>query len=190
MEKFVSIYVLAILLFVGYIYGQKSELVKVKSSVDGREYLVRDLEDKKGAADLLARVRKKLVTLANHLEKKHSKDPRIQRMIRNFNPDAISESTPKSTYTSYSINKGEKIVFCLRSRNDKQELAEENLLMFVALHEMGHVITESIGHTQEFWDNFRYLLEHAIKIGVYTKEDFKNNPREYCGTQITDSPLP
>ena len=62
--------------------------------------------------------------------------------------------------------------------------------MFVALHEMGHVITESIGHTQEFWDNFRYLLEKAIALGVYSKEDFKNNPREYCGTQITDSPLP
>ena len=58
-----------------------------------------------------------------------------------------------------------------------------------ALHEMGHVITESIGHTQEFWDNFRYLLQKAISLGIYVKQDFKNNPQEYCGTQITDSPL-
>ena len=54
---------------------------------------------------------------------------------------------------------------------------------------MGHVITESIGHTQEFWDNFRYLLQKAISLGIYVKQDFKNNPQEYCGTQITDSPL-
>ena len=190
MEDFVLIYVVAILCFVGYIYNQHSELTKVVSSVDGKTYLVRDLPDKQSAADLLARVKNKLVKLATHLEKTEGKDPRIQRLSRNFNPDAISESTPNSTYTSYSVNKGEKIVFCLRSRDESQKLAEENLLMFVALHEMGHVITESIGHTPEFWDNFRYLLEKAIALGVYTKEDFKNNPREYCGTQITDSPLP
>ena len=181
MEKFLSIYLGLFVIFIAYIYLQKKELTKVVSTVDNNTYLVRDLPDKQQAANLLSRVRIKLVKLANHLEKTESKDPRIQRMIRNFNPDAISESTPHSTYTSYSINKGEKIVFCLRSRNDKQELAEENLLMFVALHEMGHVITESIGHTQEFWDNFRYLLEHAIKIGVYTKEDFKNNNPDFRG---------
>ncbi len=190
MEDFVIIYVILILLFVGYIYNQNSELTRVTSSVDGNSYLVRELPDKQQAADLIASVRKKLVKLASYLEKNKPDDPRIQRLTRNFNPDAISESTPDSTYTSYSVNKGEKIVFCLRSRDENQKLAEENLLMFVALHELGHVITESVGHTQEFWDNFKYLLQEAISLGVYTKEDFKKNPREYCGTQITDSPLP
>ena len=62
MEQFVLIYVVAILCFVGYIYSQHSELTKL-SSVDGKTYLVRDLPDKQQAADLLARVKGKLVTL-------------------------------------------------------------------------------------------------------------------------------
>ena len=61
--------------------------------------------------------------------------------------------------------------------------------MFVALHEMGHICTKSIGHTDEFWNNFKWLLQKSIDINVYTKQDFRKNPQEYCGTTITDSPL-
>ena len=61
--------------------------------------------------------------------------------------------------------------------------------MFVALHELGHLMTKSIGHTEEFWKNFKFLLQEAIKIGIYTKDDFNKNPVEYCGTNITDTPL-
>jgi hypothetical protein len=50
-------------------------------------------------------------------------------------------------------------------------------------------MTESIGHTQEFWDNFRFILKNAIQKGYYTIQDFKKQPVRYCGTNITDSPL-
>jgi predicted metal-dependent hydrolase len=38
--------------------------------------------------------------------------------------------------------------------------------MFVTLHEMAHLMTESLDahkHTREFWSNFRRLLEDASK---------------------------
>ena len=54
---------------------------------------------------------------------------------------------------------------------------------------MGHLASESIGHTTEFWDNFRWILEESINIGVYIKQDFKNNHVEYCGISITSTPL-
>ena len=73
--------------------------------------------------------------------------------------------------------------------NNKVYDSDENLLVFVALHELGHVMTKSTGHTEEFWDNFRFLLKESIKIGVYKRQDFKKNPQKYCGTKITDSPL-
>ncbi len=38
-------------------------------------------------------------------------------------------------------------------------------------------------------DNFKWILEEAINIGVYKKQDFKLNNVEYCGMTITDSPL-
>ena len=40
----------------------------------------------------------------------------IRRLYKNFNPEAFSETTPDAKYTSYSVNKGEKIVFCLEGR--------------------------------------------------------------------------
>lgn len=191
MENFIYIYLIAIIILLGYIYydSYHTDLVKETSNVDGKTYLVRNLPDKKEAADLIASVKDKLVKLVDYLENKYPNDPRVERMVVNFKPDKIMESTPNSKYTSYSVNKGEKVVLCLRSRNSKEELVEENVLMFVALHEMAHVCTKSIGHTDEFWTNFKWLLQKSIDIKIYTKQDFRKEPQEYCGTTITDSPL-
>jgi predicted metal-dependent hydrolase len=191
MDNFVSIYIICILLLISYIYYESyySELVSVESTIDGRSYLVRGLPDKSDAANLLASVRKKLIQLVNHLEIKFTNDQRVARLLLRYKPNNLMESTPNNKYTSYSINKGEKVVLCLRSRNSKNILVKENLLMFVALHELSHIMTKSIGHTKEFWDNFRFLLSESIKIKIYNKQNFRKFPKEYCGTQITDSPL-
>ena len=60
--------------------------------------------------------------------------------------------------------------------------------MFVALHELAHVMTKSVGHTEEFWSNFRYLLKNSIKLGIYKYQDFRKKPVKYCGITITDTP--
>ena len=54
---------------------------------------------------------------------------------------------------------------------------------------MGHLASESIGHTEEFWDNFKWLLEESINIGIYVKQDFETKSVEYCGMNITSTPL-
>jgi predicted metal-dependent hydrolase len=87
------------------------------------------------------------------------------------------------------VNKGEKIVFCLRSKDKFANLEDENVIMFVAIHELAHIMTISIGHTEEFWNNFRFMLKEAIKMGIYIRHNFKKKPEKYCGTMITDSPL-
>lgn len=164
-------------------------LEKVKSSMDGHEYLVQSLPDKAEAANLLAKIRAGLEKVVSHLQKISPQDPRTKQILAQFKSDRIQEGTEKSKYTSYSINKGERIVFCLRSRDEKQALVDENTMMFVALHELAHIGTESTGHTQEFWDNFSWILEEAIQVGAYTQQDFKKKPVKYCGTEITSSPL-
>lgn len=165
------------------------ELEWVISNIDGQKYQVRSLPDKQDAADLLANIRKKLDTMVEHFGKVESSDERVQRMIKNYNPNKLSEGTDSAKYTSYSINKGEKIIFCLRSRDGKNELVDLNTMTFVALHELAHIATVSIGHTAEFWDNFRWILGEAINIGVYKDRDYKKSPQPYCGITITDSPL-
>ena len=113
----------------------------------------------------------------------------IDRLIKNFNPNAFSETTPDAQYTSYSVNKGEKIVFCLRNKSQDEELVKENIITFVAIHELGHLMTKSIGHEPEFWNTFKLLLKIAIEHGIYKNIDFNSTPKEYCGVNITDTPL-
>jgi predicted metal-dependent hydrolase len=57
------------------------------------------------------------------------------------------------------------------------------------LHEMAHLMTETIGHTPEFWANFKRILGDAIKITIYTQTNYAQSPVNYCGMKITDSPL-
>mgnify|MGYP003317770921 CR=1 FL=1 len=46
-----------------------------------------------------------------------------------------------------------------------------------------------IGHTSEFWNNFKFILKEAIDHNIYKDIDFKNHPKNYCGMKITNSPL-
>tara|TARA_B110000908_G_C10195102_1_gene422478 strand:- start:381 stop:956 length:576 start_codon:yes stop_codon:yes gene_type:complete len=184
----ITIIVIVLVFFLHY-ESTYSELTYVLSKLDNNEYLVRNREDKQEGADLLAKIKMNLDKLVVFLKKNNYKDVRVKRLVEKYNPKNISESIPNTNYTSYSVNKGEKIVFCIRSKDKKQELVDINTIMFVAIHEIAHIMTKSIGHTSEFWENMKYLLQKGIKIGIYRKIDYKNNPVKYCGTDITNSPL-
>lgn len=189
MEQLIVIFIILVIIlsmFMKY-EGKNGDLVYVRSPVDGREYQVRNRPDKQAAADLLARVNRKLQTIVDHVGETNSED--AKRLVDNYNPDVISESLSDSSHTSYSVNKGEKVVFCIRSKDEAEELVDENTMTFVAIHELAHLMTKSIGHGEDFWDNMRYLLKVAIQLGLYTKQDFRANPVTYCGTRITDTPL-
>ena len=174
-----------------YYEGFMTDIEYVQSPHDNRFYLVRNLPDKVEAAGLLSVIRARLTLFVHHLKKIYPNDRRITRLFNNFNPNQISESTPDSKYTSYSINKGEKIVFCVRQRNDLNELVDLNTMMFVAIHELSHLMTLSVGHTKEFWENMKFLLKEALseKIQLYNYQPFHHEPQPYCGTMITDTPL-
>ena len=96
---------------------------------------------------------------------------------------------PTSEYTAYSENKGEKLAFCVNTTKKGNKLIDENTLTFVAIHELAHTMTESIGHKEEFWKNFKFLLENAVRSHVYTPVDYSKHPISYCGMMINESPL-
>eukprot|EP00798_Chlamydomonas_sp_ICE-L_P014866 gene14866-biopygen23894 len=131
-----------------YLRGFYCEVVFVSSDVDGRKYLMRQLPDRQNAANLMARINSNLNKLVQHLVAKYPKNPVVRQLYDNYNPDALSEGGAELGYTSYSVNKGEKIVLCLRQRD--HELVEENILMYVAIHELGHLATDEVGHTPKF----------------------------------------
>ena len=45
-------------------------------------------------------------------------------------------------------------------------------------------MTESIGATDEFWTNFKFMLKEADMADVYRPVDYKNDPITYCGGKI------
>jgi len=172
-------------------YKQEShDMSLTESTVDGKRYIVRNLPDKQEAADRLARTRAKLITLMLYLQEKYPQKAMVAQILQNFDaePDRFSESSPDASYTSYSVNKGEKVYMCLRQRNEREELVDENIITFVAIHEMAHIGTTEIGHTPTFWNNFGWLLARAEEAKVYHYTDFSAHPVEYCGIRITDQP--
>lgn len=197
MEDFASFFFVLICFTIFYTYLQNKSSEVTYVNYNNVEYLVRNLPDKEEAALLLSKIRNRLQKIVDSCVKKSGKENNsynkqniedINRMKKNFRPDNITESSPNNKYTSYSVNKGQKIVFCIRSK-ENNKLVDINTMMFVAIHELAHLMTKSIGHKPEFWDNMRFLLEEAIELKLYEKQDFNNSPVEYCGTTITDTPL-
>lgn len=202
MREFTTFFLLLVSITILYIYLETKALdvIYVKSNLKNIEefnVLVRNQPDKQEAANLLAKIRNNLIKLVDYCVNennfKDNKDdyleyrPSLLRMQKNFRPNNISESSPGNVHTSYSINKGEKIVFCIRSKKTGK-LVDLNTMMFVAIHEMAHLMSESIGHTPEFWKNMKYLLHRGEEINIYKHIDYSNDSIEYCGVMITDTP--
>lgn len=171
-----------------YFESDMFHLKCIVSDEDGNTYCVRETPKLELVADLLARTTEKLKQLVAYLKEEYPNRENVKRLAEKFNPKKISETLPTSKYTAYSENKGEKLAFCTTTTKEGSKLIDENTLSFVAIHELGHVMTESVGHTKEFWQNFKFLLKNAVKIGIYEPVDYKNKPKNYCGMKITDNP--
>lgn len=155
---------------------------------NGKKYCVRDREQVDEAANLLAKCVENMKKLVKHVKRKYPYDVRVKRLVKNFNPRSISETLPTSEHTAYSENKGEKLAFCLNKYNEDSKLIELNTLMFVAMHELSHVMTKSIGHKPEFWRNMKFLIENAVEINIYKPIDYSKNNATYCGDIIKSNP--
>ena len=171
-----------------YLDSDAYNLKCIIASEDGNRYCVREREKLELAANLLAQVTQKMKDTVAYLKEKQPEDPRTIRLVEGFDPKTISETLPTSELTAFSENKGEKIAFCLNTTKEGNKLIDINTLTFVALHELSHVATKSIGHNQEFWQNFKWILQNAKESGIYNPIDYKKNPQEYCGMKINDNP--
>ena len=160
---------------------------------NGQKVLVNDGENKQKSANLLAEIIERIYKLRNHLKRNRDKYPDNQSCIdllcENLNEERtqIYENSNSSEYTSYSVNKGEEIVFCLKSRKNPNSLHDINLMMYVAIHELAHIGCHEIGHTDLFKKIFAFYLEVAIELGIYKHVDYEIDPVEYCGMILSSS---
>lgn len=167
----------------------KYDVTYIKSKTDNKYYLVRNLNDKQPATELLAQIKSNMTKIINYIIKNGKKSnlyPYFEKMKDVTINITINESSDDTLYTSYTINKGEEIIFCLRSKKTKK-LHDINLLMYVALHEYAHVICPEYGHTTLYKQIFSYMTQCALTLGLYKYINFANEHKEYCGTMITAS---
>lgn len=183
--------VLVICIYNYVVNTDEFQLKCVVSSVDGNKYCVRERSKLKKAADLLAKTTEKCKQLVEYVYQKYSDNEVVQRLKAGFNPQHVVETLPTSEFTAYSENKGEKIAFCLNPKKNENldDLIDEHTLMFVAIHELSHVGTKSIGHKTDFWENFKFLLTEAKEAGIHDPIDYKKKPTEYCSMPIKDNPF-
>ena len=159
------------------------------SNVDGRKYCVRERRNIQKASNLLAKTTEKMQYLVDNTGARFPNRENVKRLVKNFNPSTIKETLPTSEYTAYSENKGEKLAFCLnKKKGNNDNLIDANTLTFVAIHELSHIMSATLGHNDEFWNNFKFLLENAVELKIYDPVDYKKEPEGYCGMNITDNP--
>ena len=183
------IIIFIILYFIYNIFYKNDNLVKIKSPIDNNEYWVRDKIDKINAANTLAKIKINMKKLINYLQKNINKFPDnmsyIKDLVSRTKKINIMETPQDEKYTSYTINKGEKIVFCLRSKL-LDNIHDMNTIMYVVIHEMGHIGCPEYGHTPLFKKIFKFLLEQSIVIDIYDPIDYRLNPQDYCGMIINE----
>ena len=165
------------------------QLKCVISSIDGERYCVRERERLSDATDLLAKVTGRCKQMVQYLKETYPEDPRVKRLVEGFKETKISETLPTSELTAYSENKGQRIAFCLnKKKTEHSKMIDLDTLTFVALHELSHIMNSKYGHDEEFWSNFKFMLENAKKANIYNPVDYEKNPTEYCGMKINSNP--
>ena len=169
--------------------------INFKSDIDNRFYTVKNDKLKYNTANILASIRQKIITLSEYLYKfKNTKfrkyKTRIEFLYEQIYKTNFLDNLDNPDIISTTINKGDSIVLCVRNKKIKK-LYSLNLLMYVALHELSHIISPTYTinniHDDIFKEIFHIVAKLAIKLGIYKKINFSKYPVKYCGLLINNS---
>jgi hypothetical protein len=193
----IYIFIILIIVIVFNCYNNYLENtdINIIKGTDGIQYYVRNNNDKDKAVEILCELRQKIKKLINFIEENNSNDEEYKiykeniNLIKNKIDDVKFKETPKtSNYTSYSVNKGEELFLCIRSKKTN-EIHDINDLLYVAIHEIAHIGCPEIGHTNLFFKINLYLLKKAVEFNLYKYDNYNSNPKEYCGIDLNNSLL-
>ena len=167
------------------------------SSLNNKEYKVRNSHNKDLKADLLATLDQKLKVLVESLRSTQNPPENVKRLIKNWDDGiSIKEIGNMESDAAYVINK-KYMSFCLKDFNEVS-LETINLLTYVGIHELSHVMSIETGHGEEFKENFRFLLDYSKylkyydqllkkEVPLYIQLNKIKTPSDYCGVSIINS---
>lgn len=200
---YVLLAVLVFLIFKNYVFDGTIEQL---SSIDSKMYKVRSGQDPQKRADLLAFINMKLSILVNTLsaDPRYSSDPDVQRLVNNWNKGvSIKEIGNMESDAAYVINK-QYMSFCLQDSPEpgkplkNTNIEDTNLITYVGIHELAHIMSIETEHGSEFIRNFQFLLNYAQNI-TYTNPFTKVTEKlyiplndlktadNYCGVELKKS---
>lgn len=169
----------------------KHSLVAIKASNSSTTFFVQNRPDKQRAANVIHSIKSNIDTLMEILIQ-DTEVPFNKKYLdvakQKLQTTQFRESIENSQYTSYSVNKGEEIVLCVRSKITNK-IHDLDVLMYVAIHELAHVICPEIGHTKLFNLIFQYILSVAEQHSLYNYTDYAQQNTEYCGIMISQNIL-
>lgn len=174
----------------------------VCNDIDGRCYSVVKKfppHTHKRASEVLAKTNKFAISLMRHMRTKHlwnnsgnnHRRDMTSFLLYNYDPDKIIENAPTDpTNTSYVEDKGHtRFALCLRNYiNGDTGFLPDHIIEFVTIHEMAHMSTRAYGHGNDFWINFKILLQEAEDAGIHDPIDYRKNPINYCSLHVDYSP--
>lgn len=169
------------------------------NKIDGRCYnTVGKFNNQEKASELLAHLNKFCLSLMKHLRNKYiwNNHPNteakeiVEFLIFNYNPDGIIENAPTNDInTSYVDDKGKVFAICLREKTSgNNEFQDIHDLEYVVIHEMTHMATKSYGHENDFWVNFKFLLNEALEAGLHEPRNYYTHPINYCSLHVDYNP--
>ncbi len=186
MLTILSVIIILAIIILYYTFANHST-IHVVSTFDGKVYSVlKDIHDPIESANVLAQLNQRILILKNHLQKEYPENIITKRLVKGYNAKLLSEAQIQSGYTTYTIDKSD-IKVCLRTRDDYKKLYDINLLMYVLLHELAHVCNLTMGHDDNFKNVFEFLVQRALEINIYSYDDYRLNPKEYCGITLSSS---
>ena len=97
----------------------------------------------------------------------YNDDPKIEELKNKLSvvfPDIKNIKIYNSSGRSYTINK-HKVYICTKDKDGKYY--DDNMLIYVLLHEYSHILCDEIGHTEKFHDIFSKVVAKATLEKIY-----------------------
>jgi hypothetical protein len=179
------VFLLAVCVVCLFLLLRKDRMVWHLARLNNTLYYVKNMSDGPEAAEHLARLDVAIKAFLDRANARHPNDPRLRRIAERWS-GTLSETPTHAENVAYSVGKN-SIYICVREKDGT--LANYNTSLFVLLHELAHVATDTYGHTKTFWKNMKYLLELADELDVYTYVDHDAQTEMLCGKTLGTNPL-
>ncbi len=154
-------------------------MIYQKSNLNNKIYKVRNENNKQEAANILADI--------DIIYKKIISNLVIKNISYiNLNSEYVLSEKPYLSYdSSYSIAK-KYIYICLRNPITNK-FHDKNVIIYVALHELAHVLCPDYGHGNLFIEIFKLITEISVELNLYKPINFEVENYNYCGITIKSS---